>query len=141
MCCEAPRRGPRQYHAAADAAARRGPGGVLGRGDDTVGDPHRAQIPQFELFELILLLRLIRQTFPCRAIRGNSISRSTVPSPPPRYTIAACYCAGLAGCGSKDTHLYIYIYMLHMHIYIYIYTHIYIYIYACVYYIYIYIHT
>ena len=27
---------------------------VVGRGDDTVGNPHRAQIFQFELFELIL---------------------------------------------------------------------------------------
>ena len=31
---------------------------TLGRGDDTVGNPHRAQISQFELFELILLLKL-----------------------------------------------------------------------------------
>ena len=30
---------------------------ALGRGDDTVGNPHRAQIVQFELFELILLLK------------------------------------------------------------------------------------
>ena len=31
---------------------------VIGRGDDKVGNPHRAQISQFELFELILLLKL-----------------------------------------------------------------------------------
>ena len=31
---------------------------AIGRGDDTVGNPHRAQISQFELFELILLLKL-----------------------------------------------------------------------------------
>ena len=30
----------------------------LGRGDDTVGNPRRAQIYKFELFELILLLEL-----------------------------------------------------------------------------------
>ena len=30
----------------------------FGRGDDTVGNPHRAQISRFELFELILLLKL-----------------------------------------------------------------------------------
>ena len=53
----------------------------FGRGDDTVGHPHRAQIFRFELFELVLLLKL--GTVPCRAIRGNSIvSQSTVPSPP-----------------------------------------------------------
>ena len=47
-------------------------------GNDTVGNPHRAQISQFELFELILLLKL--ETVPCRAIRGNIISvNSTLP--------------------------------------------------------------
>ena len=30
-------------------------------GDDTVGNPHRARISQFELFELILLLKLDKQ--------------------------------------------------------------------------------
>ena len=33
---------------------------VSERGDDTVGNPHRAQIVQFELFELILLLKLYK---------------------------------------------------------------------------------
>ena len=33
----------------------------IGSGDDTVGNPHRAQIVQFELFELILLLKLDKQ--------------------------------------------------------------------------------
>ena len=43
----------------------------LGRGDDTVGNPHRAQIdPLIE----------IRQTALCRAIRGNGMSvNSTLP--------------------------------------------------------------
>ena len=50
----------------------------LGRGDDTVGNPHRTQIVQFELFELILLLKL---EAPCRAIRGNSISVNSTLSP------------------------------------------------------------
>ena len=46
------------------------------RGDDTVGNPHRTQISQFELFELILLLKLDkRQRFEASA------SQSTVPSP------------------------------------------------------------
>ena len=33
----------------------------LGRGDDAVGNPNRAQFSQFELFELILLLKLDKQ--------------------------------------------------------------------------------
>ena len=67
------------------------------RGDDTVGNPHRAQISQFNLFELksiyiyiyiyvykyiirafrVYPLMEIRQKVPCRAIRGNSISVSS----------------------------------------------------------------
>ena len=34
---------------------------TVGGGDDTAGSPHRAQIPQFELFELILLLEINKQ--------------------------------------------------------------------------------
>ena len=65
----------RSLPAAACAAA-------LGRGDDTVGNPHRAQISQFEFFEFIfLLLKLDKQLPPCRAIRADSISvNSTFPS-------------------------------------------------------------
>ena len=50
------------------------------RGDDTVGSPHRAQIRQFELCELILLLRLDKQL----SIEQfePTVSQSTVPSPP-----------------------------------------------------------
>ena len=50
----------------------------FGRGDDTVGDPHRAQISQFELFELfelILSLKLNRR-FPVEQIRGRSSDSS-----------------------------------------------------------------
>ena len=54
----------------------------VGRGDDTVGNPRRAQICQFELFELILLLKLDKQ-FPVEQFEAN-ISQSTVPSPPLR---------------------------------------------------------
>ena len=36
-------------------------GTTFGRGDDTVGNPHRAQITQFELLKLILLLKLDKQ--------------------------------------------------------------------------------
>ena len=48
----------------------------IGRGDDTVGNPHRAQISQLGFFELIE----IKQTVPCRAIRGDGNSvNSTLP--------------------------------------------------------------
>ena len=52
----------------------------LGRGDDTVGNPHQAQITQFELFELILLLKLNKQ-LPVERFEATA-SQSTVPSPP-----------------------------------------------------------
>ena len=47
---------------------------------DTVGNPHRAQISQFEMFELILLLKLDRQ-FPVEQFEATA-SQSTVPPPP-----------------------------------------------------------
>ena len=53
---------------------------LIGRGDDTVGNPPRAQICQFEFFELILLLELnIR--FPVERFEATA-SQSAVPSPP-----------------------------------------------------------
>ena len=52
---------------------------IFGRGDDTVGNPHRAEISQFQLFGLILLLKL--DTVPRRATRADRASQSTVPSP------------------------------------------------------------
>ena len=68
---------------------------ILGRGDDVVGNPHRAQnlsipvfraqISQSEFFELVLLLKLaklspVEQFEASRAIRGSSISvSSTLP--------------------------------------------------------------
>ena len=52
----------------------------IGRGDDKVGNPHRAQISQFELFELVLLLKLDKQ-FPVEQFEAT-VSQSTVPSPP-----------------------------------------------------------
>ena len=48
-------------------------------GDDAVRNPHRAQISQFELFELVLLLRLDKQ-FPVEQFEAT-VSQSTVPSP------------------------------------------------------------
>ena len=53
---------------------------LFGRGDDTVGDPHRAQISQFELFELSILSELDKQ-FPVEQFEAT-VSQSTVPSPP-----------------------------------------------------------
>ena len=52
---------------------------LLGRGDDPVGSPHRAQIYQFELFKLILLVKLDKQ-FPVEQFDAT-VSQSTVPSP------------------------------------------------------------
>ena len=36
-------------------------GGCFGRGDDAIGNPHRAQFSQFELFELTISLKLDKQ--------------------------------------------------------------------------------
>ena len=54
--------------------------GILGRGDDTVGSPHRAQISQCEFFELVLLLKLDKR-FPVEQFEAT-VSQSTVPCPP-----------------------------------------------------------
>ena len=70
----------------------------------------RAQISQFEPFELILLLKLDKQ-FPVEQFEA-AMSQSTVPSPPLKF---AC--------------VYIYIY-IYMYVYVYVYVYIYIYIYA-----------
>ena len=47
----------------------------IGRGDDTVGNPHRAQIHRFELFELILLAKLDK-LFPVEQLEAT-VSQST----------------------------------------------------------------
>ena len=53
--------------------------GKFGRGDDTVGNPHRAHFFQFELFEPVVLLKLDRQ---CSLEQFEpTVSQSTV-SPP-----------------------------------------------------------
>ena len=59
---------------------------TLGRGDDTVGNPHQAQISQFdraqvyqcELFELIFLLKLDKQ-FPSNNSRRRYLSQQYPP--------------------------------------------------------------
>ena len=49
------------------------------KGEDTVGNPHRAQICQFEFFEFILLLKLDKRLSVERF--EAAVSQSTVPSP------------------------------------------------------------
>ena len=58
--------GPRRHTQRPDAG--RSPIALFGRGGDTVGNPHRAQISKCELFELILLLKLCNK-FPVLRIR------------------------------------------------------------------------
>ena len=52
----------------------------LSRGDETVGNPYRAQIYRLELFEFILLLKLDKQ-LPVEQLEAT-LSQSTVPSTP-----------------------------------------------------------
>ena len=49
-----------------------------GRGDDAVGNPHRAQIYKFEPFELILLLKLDKQ-FPVEQFEATYLSQQYPP--------------------------------------------------------------
>ena len=58
----------------------RGAAPGVGRGDDTVGNPHRAQNFSIRTFRAYPLVE-IRQTVPCRAIRGDSISVNSTPPP------------------------------------------------------------
>ena len=60
---------------------------ALGRGDDTVGNPHRARVVHFELFELIVLLKLYKQ-FPAEQFEAT-VSQSTLPYPPLRLLAVA----------------------------------------------------
>ena len=52
---------------------------IFGSGDNTVGNPNRAQISRFELFELILLSKLDKK-FPVERFEAT-VSQSTVLSP------------------------------------------------------------
>ena len=54
---------------------------MVGTGGDTVGNPHRAQISQFEFFELVSLIE-IRRTVLYRAIRADCISVNSILPPP-----------------------------------------------------------
>ena len=64
-----------QYHVRLLADPNRPPerGEVFGRGDDTVGSPHRAQIYTFELFEFILLSNVDKQ-FSIEQVEPTAVS-------------------------------------------------------------------
>ena len=66
-------------NAAAGGAAPRAKRQYSEGGDDTVGNPHRAQIYNFDIFELIILLELDEQ-LPVEQFEAT-VSQSTVPSP------------------------------------------------------------
>ena len=84
---------------------------TVGRGDDTVGNPPRARMSQFELFEFILLLKFGKR-FPVERFEAT-VSQSTAPSPPlPK-----------GAEGVPENTIYIYIYT-QMYIVIYIYIFI-----------------
>ena len=61
----------------------------LGRGDDTLGNPHRAQISKFVFFELVLLLKLDKQ-LPVEQFEA-AVSQSTGPSVPPSCCMTSIY--------------------------------------------------
>ena len=60
---------------------------LVGRGDDMVGNPRRARVSLVQASRAYPLAE-IRQTVPCRTIRGNSISvNSTLP---PLLSLSGC---------------------------------------------------
>ena len=106
----------------------------IGRGDDSVGNAHRAQISQFELFELKLFnsscsssnlsfrvvraypLIEIRQTVPCRAIRGNSISvNNTLPPLNQAYILRLLDLLRCLFISVSDSYNYIICYSMSIH--------------------------
>ena len=101
-------------------------GRALGRGEDTVGDPHRAQISQFELFEPILLSKLVKQ-LPVERF-DTTVFESTVP--PPSYPWGLAEWArrelrvGPRMRGIDIIYIYIYIYYVYIYIYILVYSYI-----------------
>ena len=98
--------------------ARECPLSDFGRGDDTVGNPHRAQISQFDFFELILFSKLDK------------------PFPVVSKLLFLCLTEASTAYMCVYIYIYIYIYMyvcvhsctylcVYIYIYTYIYTHIY----------------
>ena len=108
---------------------------LFGRGDDTVGNPHRAQIVQCELFELVLLSKLDKQ-LPVEQFEAT-VSQSTVPSPvlsllPSPLSLSRHIYLSISL--HLSTSLYISLHLsLSLYIYIYMYTYTYIYMYMCMY--------
>ena len=87
---------------------------ILGRGGDAVGSPRRAQIVQFELFELkflnsvffeIVLLVTLDTQFPIEQFEP-AVSQSTVSSHPPKVLLT-----WILDCVDSYTHAYTYIYI------------------------------
>ena len=74
--------GPRFTHLSQGARVREKAADayIFGRGDDAVGgNPHRARIHQFQLFEFFLLLNLDKQLYVEQF--EATVSQSSVPSP------------------------------------------------------------
>ena len=97
----------------------------VGRGDDAIGYPHRAQSYQFEFVKLIVLFKLDKQ-FSIEQFEPTA-SQSAVPPPILRWF----HCANRPLSNlitSTYTYIHIYIYVL-FGFYTYTHTHIYIYIY------------
>ena len=92
---------------------------TIARVDDMVGNPHRAQIFQFELFELILLFNFDKQ-LPAEQFEA-AVSQSTVPFPPRIIVvsiiiisiiiIALLVCIYIYIQKEREMYIYIYIYM------------------------------
>ena len=62
--------------------------GTFGRGDlrDTLGNPHRAQVSQFEFFELVLLLKLDKR-LPVERFEAAVLSVNSTLPPSEGYNI------------------------------------------------------
>ena len=99
---------------------------IFAGGDDTVGTTHRAQFVKLVVVRAYPLIQ-IRQTVPCRAIRGNSVSVNGA-LPPLLYPAEGSpWSYGLAT--GRDTlaagrrYMYVYMYVYIHNIYIYIHTY------------------
>ena len=105
---------------------------ICRKGDDTVENPHRARISQFELVELILLLKVDKQ-LPVQRFEAT-VSQSTVPPPPLLWS------ALVSSSCKRSIYIYIYIYIKRererdtytCYVYIYIDIYIYVYMYICI---------
>ena len=101
----------------------------IGRGHDTVGNRHRARISQFELFELILLLKLnkqlpVAQFEASRTIRGSGVSVSSNLPPSYMYSGRRPRSRQVTCCNMWCIIIFLYVYLsisLSLSIYIYIY--------------------